>query len=126
MCINCVCVCMCVYVRVRVRASVYVCVFAFGRHDLAQNSQCLNSLVRITSEQVTSHTCICVCVYMYVRSHTLLRRHSHDPQTHLFVSLFLTGVGAKIGGFAGDALPVARVMSSLVDTLITHPNVIFF
>merc|ERR1719409_1437867 len=28
-----------------------------------------------------------------------------------------TGVGAKIGGFAGDALPVARVMSSLVDTL---------
>jgi hypothetical protein len=35
-----------------------------------------------------------------------------------------TGVGAKIGGFAGDALPVARVMSSLVDTLITHPNVV--
>ena len=35
-----------------------------------------------------------------------------------------TGVGAKIGCFAGDGLPVARVMSSMVDTLITHPNVV--
>jgi len=35
-----------------------------------------------------------------------------------------TCVGAKIGGFAGDGLPVARVMSSMVDTLITHPNVV--
>ena len=35
-----------------------------------------------------------------------------------------TGTGAKIGGFAGDALPVARVMASVADTLITHPNVV--
>lgn len=35
-----------------------------------------------------------------------------------------TGVGASIGGFAGDALPVARTLSSVVDCLITHPNVI--
>lgn len=35
-----------------------------------------------------------------------------------------TGVGACIGGFAGDALPVARTLSSVVDCLITHPNVI--
>lgn len=34
-----------------------------------------------------------------------------------------TGIGAAIGGFAGDALPVARALSSLVDCLITHPNV---
>lgn len=34
-----------------------------------------------------------------------------------------TGVGASIGGFAGDALPVARALSSVVDCLITHPNV---
>jgi len=36
-----------------------------------------------------------------------------------------TGVGAAIGGYAGDALPLTRVMvgSGLVDTLITHPNV---
>ena len=34
-----------------------------------------------------------------------------------------TGVGASIGGFAGDALPVARAMASLCDNLVTHPNV---
>lgn len=34
-----------------------------------------------------------------------------------------TGVGAAIGGYAGDALPVARTLSTVVDCLITHPNV---
>lgn len=34
-----------------------------------------------------------------------------------------TGVGAAIGGYAGDALPVAKAMSQVVDRLITHPNV---
>jgi hypothetical protein len=34
-----------------------------------------------------------------------------------------TGVGAAVGGYAGDALPVARAIASVVDTLITHPNV---
>lgn len=34
-----------------------------------------------------------------------------------------TGVGAAIGGYAGDALPVARVVASVVDRLVTHPNV---
>lgn len=35
-----------------------------------------------------------------------------------------TGVGAAIGGCAGDALPVARVLAQIADTLITHPNVL--
>ncbi|WP_413168299.1 DUF3326 domain-containing protein [Capilliphycus salinus ALCB114379] len=35
-----------------------------------------------------------------------------------------TGVGAAIGGFAGDALPVARAMAKVCDRLITHPNVL--
>lgn len=34
-----------------------------------------------------------------------------------------TGIGAAIGGYAGDALPVARVLSQVCDRLITHPNV---
>ena len=34
-----------------------------------------------------------------------------------------TGIGAAIGGYAGDALPVARVISQVCDRLITHPNV---
>ncbi|CAL0314934.1 unnamed protein product [Lupinus luteus] len=40
------------------------------------------------------------------------------------VMIVPTGTGAAIGGFAGDALPVARALSSVVDCLITHPNVL--
>ena len=34
-----------------------------------------------------------------------------------------TGVGASIGGYAGDAIPVARAIAEISDCLITHPNV---
>lgn len=34
-----------------------------------------------------------------------------------------TGIGAAIGGYAGDALPVARAFTSVADCVITHPNV---
>lgn len=36
-----------------------------------------------------------------------------------------TGVGAAIGGYAGDALPVVRALASVVDCLISHPNVMW-
>ena len=35
-----------------------------------------------------------------------------------------TGVGAEIGGYAGDAIPVARLLAQVCDRLITHPNVL--
>jgi Protein of unknown function (DUF3326) len=35
-----------------------------------------------------------------------------------------TGIGASIGGYAGDALPVAQAIASVCDRLITHPNVL--
>jgi len=35
-----------------------------------------------------------------------------------------TGIGAAIGGYAGDALPVARALAQVCDRLITHPNVL--
>ena len=38
-------------------------------------------------------------------------------------SLIPTGIGCEIGGHAGDATPVARLLSSSCDNLITHPNV---
>jgi len=40
------------------------------------------------------------------------------------VLLVPTGIGAAIGGYAGDALPVARAIASVCDRLITHPNVL--
>ena len=39
------------------------------------------------------------------------------------VFLIPTGIGCEIGGHAGDATPVARLLSSGCDNLITHPNV---
>lgn len=35
-----------------------------------------------------------------------------------------TGIGAAIGGYAGDAIPVARTIAQVCDRLITHPNVL--
>ncbi|KAF5189025.1 hypothetical protein FRX31_021385 [Thalictrum thalictroides] len=35
-----------------------------------------------------------------------------------------TGVGASIGGYAGDALPVARTLATVADCVISHPNVL--
>jgi hypothetical protein len=55
-----------------------------------------------------------------------LRQRSADGDTgHGYTAVMIvpTGIGASIGGYAGDALPAARVMASVVDTLITHPNV---
>ncbi|XP_077243938.1 uncharacterized protein LOC143884316 isoform X2 [Tasmannia lanceolata] len=46
----------------------------------------------------------------------------HRPYTS--VMIVPTGVGASIGGFAGDSLPVARALASVVDCLISHPNVL--
>lgn len=40
------------------------------------------------------------------------------------VLLVPTGIGAEIGGHAGDAAPVARLLASACDTLVTHPNVV--
>lgn len=35
-----------------------------------------------------------------------------------------TGVGAEIGGHAGDATPAARLIGSVCDRIILHPNVV--
>lgn len=40
------------------------------------------------------------------------------------VLIIPTGIGAKIGGNAGDANPVAKLIGSVSDKLITHPNVV--
>ena len=34
-----------------------------------------------------------------------------------------TGIGCNVGGYAGDAIPAARLLASASECLITHPNV---
>lgn len=40
------------------------------------------------------------------------------------ILLVPTGIGAELGGHSGDAGPVARLLASSCDNLITHPNVV--
>ena len=40
------------------------------------------------------------------------------------VMLVPTGIGAEIGGHAGDATPAARLLAGVCDKLIIHPNVV--
>jgi len=46
------------------------------------------------------------------------------PPGHTTVLIIPTGVGAAVGGYAGDGLPAARLLAAATDTLITHPNVL--
>ena len=50
-----------------------------------------------------------------------LARASAQPYTAMVI--VPTGIGAAIGGYAGDALPVARAFTAVADRVITHPNV---
>ncbi len=46
------------------------------------------------------------------------------PRPLTVLLIIPTGIKAAIGGYAGDALPVARAIAAVADTLITHPNVL--
>ena len=51
-------------------------------------------------------------------------RSYEDNDQFNVVFLVPTGIGAGVGGHAGDATPAATLLSSVCDTLITHPNVL--
>ncbi|NJL00597.1 MAG: DUF3326 domain-containing protein [Spirulinaceae cyanobacterium SM2_1_0] len=55
-------------------------------------------------------------------SRSQAKRVNSAPLTVML--LVPTGIGAAIGGYAGDALPVARAIAAVADCLITHPNVL--
>ncbi|MES1022665.1 DUF3326 domain-containing protein [Gloeocapsa sp. BRSZ] len=47
-----------------------------------------------------------------------------NQRPYTVILIVPTGIGAAIGGYAGDAMPVARAIASVADRLITHPNVL--
>lgn len=53
----------------------------------------------------------------------ILRTYENADQFNA-VLLIPTGIDAEIGGHSGDGGPVARLLASACDTLITHPNVV--
>ena len=52
------------------------------------------------------------------------RRKYENTTSFNVVLLVPTGIGAEIGGHAGDATPTARLLAQTCDTLILHPNVV--
>ena len=52
--------------------------------------------------------------------------HRRVPNTESFNAALIvpTGIGSEIGGHAGDAMPVARLLAEACDILVTHPNVV--
>ncbi|MCZ6673939.1 MAG: DUF3326 domain-containing protein, partial [Verrucomicrobia bacterium] len=52
------------------------------------------------------------------------RRSVENAEHFNTVLIVPTGVGAEIGGHAGDAMPVARLLAGACDLLVTHPNVV--
>ena len=54
----------------------------------------------------------------------LAKRSWENTDSFNAVFIVPTGIGAEIGGHAGDATPVARMLGQVCDTLITHPNVV--
>ena len=53
-----------------------------------------------------------------------VKRDYENTDSFNAVLLVPTGIGAEIGGHAGDATPVVRMLASVCDTLITHPNTV--
>ena len=51
-------------------------------------------------------------------------RLTEDAGQFNTVLLIPTGIGAEVGGHAGDAGPVARMLAEICDTVVLHPNVV--
>jgi hypothetical protein len=46
------------------------------------------------------------------------------PDRTAVVNIIPTGVGCRIGGYAGDAAPVTNLLATTVDYLVTNPNAV--
>jgi len=52
------------------------------------------------------------------------KRRTEDTRTFNVAFVVPTGIGAEIGGHAGDSTPAARLLATCCDMLIIHPNVV--
>ena len=52
------------------------------------------------------------------------RRAAEKADRFNAVLVVPTGIGAEVGGHAGDATPVAQLLAAGCDHLVTHPNVV--
>jgi len=53
-----------------------------------------------------------------------VRRKIEHKNSFNVVFVVPTGIGAEVGGHAGDATPVVKVLAEICDQIILHPNVV--
>lgn len=82
----------------------------------------LSSGLNLVLLEMLSVVCMSSPAYAPPPLEAIAARSSDQPYTAILV--VPTGVGAAIGGYAGDALPVARAFASVADRVVTHPNVL--
>jgi len=86
----------------------------------------------VTSTTASGYQCEFVAVTgLAGRDHPMInsifefrRRLTENSHQFNVVLVVPTGIGAEIGGHAGDAGPVARMLAQVSDTLVLHPNVV--
>ena len=103
------------------------------RHVYEQHVSDGESVVRfvVTSTSSTGYRCeygaICNSSDRHLENGSIFdfrTRLGENGSQFNVVLLVPTGVGAEIGGHAGDAGPVARMLAEVSDTLVLHPNVV--
>jgi hypothetical protein len=60
----------------------------------------------------------------YTKNFCLVQRPYENTSSFIAALIVPTGIGAEIGGHAGDAGPVVKLLASVCDSVITHPNVV--
>lgn len=88
--------------------------------------------VVVTESTASSYQCECGALsgltesgQRPIRSIFASRLRKLENTQHFNVVLLVpTGIGAEIGGHAGDAGPVARLFAEVCDTVVLHPNVV--
>ena len=81
----------------------------------ARHYRCELGVIEGLLEQDIEHTC---SIFDYVP------RGPENTTAFNAAMLVPTGIGCSLGGHAGDANAVAKLLASACDTLITHPNVV--
>ena len=81
--------------------------------------------MKAPSGLVMTHTSNTMLLFAPSLLATALSLHAAPRPTGPYTAVVVvpTGVGAAIGGYAGDALPVARTFAAVADRVVTHPNV---
>ena len=88
--------------------------FAITKSNAGRVSCAISSLETSSELGVPSD----VSIFEFVR-----RKYENTSRFNV-AFLVPTGIGAEIGGHAGDATPAARLIAQTCDTLILHPNVV--